>query len=299
MPEQIFTEAIARVSDTRGRIWVTGSLGVQYRNPKAHWLYKHFKEKPLDGSEIFEWSTADNPYFPAEEIDRLRDTLDPITFKQMFEICWDVQGTNLVYDSFSQDNIMPTIAYNPALETSVSIDWGFAHEMACLYFQHDPRTDTIYQIDEIVASKMTLEQLWTKMQAKPYRINNYYCDIAGSQEREQTGISNIQWFKQSPRNIYFKYRTSAVVHGISVVRSFIKNAKGQIRFFISEQTCPKTIDDMRNFSYDVKNGIASSEIPKSKPDSSDAMRYYFVNRHDYTRTKDSFEELSRWQLQGR
>lgn len=68
--EQIFLEAMARVSDTEGYIWCTGSLGVNFTNPKNHRAWKRFKEKPLDGSEVFEWATADNTYFPREELER-------------------------------------------------------------------------------------------------------------------------------------------------------------------------------------------------------------------------------------
>ena len=42
--EQLFLEALARVSDSQGYIICTGSLGVQFVNPKQHWAYKYFKE---------------------------------------------------------------------------------------------------------------------------------------------------------------------------------------------------------------------------------------------------------------
>ena len=254
MDEQIFTEAMARVSDTTGKIWITGSLGVQYRNPKAHWIYKHFKQKPLADSEIFEWTTLDNPYFPRDEIDRLKDTLDPVTFRQMFEICWDVQGTNLVFHEFSEANLITNYKYNPQLPTFVSIDWGYAVDAAVLYFQYNQLTDTVYMFDEIVQSKMTLEVMWEKMRAKPYRINDYFCDIAGLQTREQSALSNIAWFKQPPRNVHFKYRTSAVNHGISIMRSYICNMKGQRRFYVDSAACTRFVDERRNYSYKESNG---------------------------------------------
>lgn len=297
MEEQIFTEAMARVADTRGRIWCTGSLGVQYTNPKQHWVYKHFKQKPLADSACFEWGTIDNPHFPRDEISRLKDTLDPQTFRQMFELSWDTQSSALVYDQFNDANVVRGYKYNPALETWVSIDWGWTHSLACLYFQYDPKTDTVYLFDEIVSSRMTLEQLWERMQAKPYRVTGYVCDIAGSQEREQTGISNITWFKQSPRNVHFKYRQSAIMHGVSLVRSYICNAKAQRRFFIDEVTCPKSLDGFRNYSYAVKNGAIDSELPlKKEDDCVDAARYMIVNRLDFTRNTDTFVELNRWKF---
>ena len=299
MQEQLYLEAQARVADNEGNIWVTGSLGVQYTNPKQHWVHKRFKQRPDAQTGCFEWATADNPHFPRDEIESLKDTLDPQTFRQMFEISWDTQSSALVYEEFDAANLINGYKYDPALETSVSVDWGWTHPAAVTYFQYNAKTDTVYQFDEIVSSRMTLDQMWERMQAKPYRIKNYYCDIAGNQEREQTGISNISWFKKPPRDIHFKYRTSAVQHGISIVRSYIKNAKGQRRFYIDEQMCPHTVDAMKNFSYEVKSGEITGEVPKSKLDCADSQRYYFVNRHDFMHAKGEVQELNRWQLLGR
>lgn len=296
MNEQIFLESLARIADTKGRLWCTGSLGVQYKNPKAHWVHKHFKQKPLADSECFEWATADNVYFPKDELERLSETLDPVTYRQLFEICWDVQGTNLVYETFSASNIL-NHKYDPSLETSICIDWGFAHQMAALFFQYDRKTDTVYLFDEIVSSKMTLETLWDLISKKPYRIHNWYCDIAGNQEREQTGYSNVAWFRQPPRNVHFQFRTSAIVHGISIVRTYLLNGKGQRKFYLNEETCPKSIDGMRNYCYQEKQGIIQNEVPLKKDDDCvDSIRYFFVNRLDYTRNQNQFEDINRWKF---
>ena len=279
MDEQIFLEALARVSDTQGYIWCTGSLGTQYNNPKSHWCYKHFKEKPLQDSECFEWSTADNPYYPTEELERLKDTLDPRTYRQMFEIDWSVPGTALVYDQFDEGNLTKGYVYNPQLPTYVAIDWGWAHPMACLFIQYDRRNDKIYVFDEIVKSKLKVDGLYNLIMSKPYRIDKWICDIAGNQEREQTGISNVEWFKQ--RGINFLFRTAAIQPTISLVRSFIKNSKGVSRLIIDESKCPKLVDNIKNYSYPQKDGVITNENPvKENDDAVDALRYYIMNLHD-------------------
>jgi PBSX family phage terminase large subunit len=299
--EQLFLEALARVADTQGKIWCTGSLGVQYNNPKNHWAYKYFKQNPDDETDIFEWTTADNPYFPREELARLKNKLDAKTYRQMFELNWDVPGSALVYDDFDERNIVRGYQYNPALETYIVIDWGWTHQLACLFFQYDPKTDTVYLFDEIVQSKLKLDDLWVRIQAKVQfhkivRIKKWYCDIAGNQEREQTGLSNIQWFSDN-HGISFDYRTSTIVYGLPIVRSYIRNGMGQPRFFIDEVRCPKSIDGMKNYSYPEKNGIIVDENPVKKDDDAvDAIRYFFVNRLDYNDPKDSYQTFSQWSL---
>jgi hypothetical protein len=296
--KQIYLEAQARVSDNEGHIWCTGSLGVQYHNPRQHWCYEEFKsDRGLNNPDnaVFEWGTINNPYFPRKEIRRLKETLDPQTFRQMYELSWDVPGSALVYGDFNQANVIRGYQYNPNLETYVSIDWGWAHYLACLFFQYDPKTDTVYLFDEIVQSKLLLEQLWARIKAKGYQIKEYYCDIAGNQEREQTGISNVTWFKKNA-NIHFRYRSTAIQYGIPIVRTYIKNGLGQSHFYVDEVRCPKSLDGIKTYSYPEKNGVIINENPVKKDDDCvDAARYFFVNRLDFNRPTDTFQQFSkRW-----
>jgi phage terminase large subunit len=290
--EQLFLEAIARVSDTEGLLWVTGSLGTQYQNPKAHWVYKYFKSNPIDGALSFEWPTAANPYFPKKELERLENTLDPRTFRQMFEIDWNVPGTALVYDDFDEANLIKGYVYNPDLPTFVSVDWGWTHPVACLFFQYDPARDKVFLFDEIVQSKLLLENLYLRIMSKGYRVDGWFCDIAGNQEREQTGISNVKWFKG--KGIDFKYRSCSIQHGVTIVRSYIRNVKGINRFFVDEAKCPKTVDNLRNYSYPQKNGVITNENPvKEDDDAVDAVRYYFHLRHDSMTAPNSVYQIPR------
>ncbi len=275
--EQAFLELRARVADSKGYLFCTGSLGVQYINPKQHWAYKYFKLNPDENTACFEWSTADNPYFPHEELESLKNNLDPKTYRQMFTIDWDITPSNAVYSDFDEGNITRGYAYNPNLETYVAIDWGFAHPMACLFFQYDRSKDVVYLFDEVVASGLTLEKLWDRIKSKPYHINGWCCDIAGNQEREQTGIGNIRWFREK-HGITFKYGRYNILPGISLVRSYVKNGLGQSKLIVDEVRCPKSLDSIKQYKYHVRNGIIVNENPeKLADDPCDALRYFFEN----------------------
>lgn len=276
MSEQLFLECMARVSDTRGYLICTGSLGVQYVNPKMHWAYKYFKESPDEETICAEWTTADNPHFPREEIERLKDTLDPETYRQMFELVWDVVPKNAVYADFTEDSIINGYVYKPELPTFVSIDWGYAHNMAVGFFQYDLSNDRVVLFDEIVQNRMELEAMWNKISLRHYEIHDWFCDIAGNQEREQTGKSNVKWFKDRT-GIALKYRSDTVQNGIALVRSYIKNVRGARRFFISS-ACKKSIDGMKQYRYAEKDGIILNENPVKKDDDAcDMVRYFFIN----------------------
>jgi PBSX family phage terminase large subunit len=292
--EEVFFESLARTSDTMGTITIEGSLGPNIVNPKAHWIYKTFIENKFPDSRVWVWFTKDNPHFPQEELERMKATLSPRTFRAMFEIDWNTPATNLVYDDFSESNC-GLYPYDDKLPTYVSVDWGWAHPVAVLWLQLDTKTNTVYVIDEFCQSKVTLEKLYEIMISKPYKISEYYCDIAGNQEREQTGRSNVQWFRDPKRSIHFKYRSSPVQKGITLVRNHIKTMTGQIRLFVNEPKCPKLIDSMRQYVYPEKNGSIVNENPVKKDDDiNDALRYFFINRMDDSVNQPQFGSLSRW-----
>lgn len=276
--EQLFLECRARTADTQGFLLCTGSLGVQFINPKQHWAYKYFKEKIDADTACYEWITSDNPHFPKSEIEKLKDLLDPITYRAMFELSWDTSAKNAVYADFDELNMIESYIYNPEFETYVSIDWGWAHPMACLFFQYDRKNDIVYLFDEIVSSQLKLEKLHTMIIKKGYKIKGFCCDIAGNQEREQTGISNIRWFHS--KGISFKFTRSLINYGIPIVRSYIKTTRGLTKFYVNS-LCKKSIDSLKNYRYDEKDGVILNENPIKKDDDAvDGIRYFFVNYLD-------------------
>lgn len=282
--EQFFLECLARVSDSEGYLLCTGSLGVQFVNPKQHWCYKYFKEQIDDDVDCFEWGTEDNPYFPKSQLEKAKKRLDKATYKAMYQIDWNVSPKTAVYSDFNEDNIIKDLQYNPRLPVIASIDWGWAHPMAAGIFQYDKKNDIIYLIDELVQSKVKLENLYVWLSSRPYHIDTYYADVAGNQEREQSGMSNIRWFWDNYQ-INIKSSRSRIIEGISVVRRYICNTHGKRRFFISSK-CTESIDGVKRYAYPEKDGIIKNENPiKENDDAVDMIRYYFINNHKYKENK--------------
>ena len=311
--EQFFLECLARISDTQGYLFCTGSLGVQYINPKTHWAYKYFKEKTLDGFVCYEWATLENPYFPKQELERLKKTLDEQTYRAMFTLTWDFTPSTAVYPNFSDDNLIDNYVFNPRLETYISIDWGYAHPMAIGFYQYDRDKDQVFKFDEIVKSKLTIDKAYELIASKPYlktirktrtekdplgryvnveydyitNVHSWVCDIAGDQERELLGISNTRIFR-TKYGINFKKRRSSILYGVSVVRSYIKNTNGETRFFLDKNKCPKTIEGLKRYAFKEKDGIIQNENPiKEMDDEVDETRYFFVNILDPRRVGNS------------
>jgi hypothetical protein len=278
--EQLFLECRARVADSQGFIVCTSSLGVQYVNPKQHWAYKYFVENRDDITGYFSWRTVDNPYFPKEEIERLKESLDPRTYRSMFELDWDTIPAHAVYDNFSDNNVIEHYSVSEKLETIISIDWGYAHPMAVVFLQYDRSRDIFYQFDEICKSKLTLDMLYQLIdqKIKQHNLKNikWYADVAGNQEREQLGISNIRWFWDR-HQIRIQSSRLRVLKTVAIVRSYIQNSNQVCKYFVT-RSCSQTIDGIKRYRYVVKDGVVQNENPeKLDDDINDALRYAIAN----------------------
>ena len=264
------------------------SLIEQFRD-----IYENADE--IDEVKTFEWATLDNPYFPSAEIDKLKARLDPQSFQAMFEINWDITPKSAVYSDYDIGNQVKGYVYNPQFETYVCIDWGWTHPMSVGFYQYDKRNDMVYLFDEIVRSKLRIDDLYKLIAQKPYmkteRRTNYegdpydhitnltawVCDIAGDQEREQTGKANCRVYKEK-FGVTFKRRRSRILYGIAIVRSYILNAQDKRRFFVDVTRCPKHNDGFKRYAYPEKDGKIINENPiKQDDDEVDETRYFFVN----------------------
>jgi phage terminase large subunit len=280
MGEDAFLESLARTTDTKGTITMDGSLGPQIINPKQHWAYKRFIEKPFPNSKVWSWKTVENPYIDKAEIELLKESLDPRTYRAMFEIDWDTAPLHAVYDDFDQDNIIDSYQVNPKLETVIGIDWGWTHPMAVGFYQIDRAKDTFYKFDEIVKSKLKLDDAYLAIKRKidQHGMTNikWVCDIAGNQEREMLGLSNIKYFREK-FGVIFKYSRMPVLKSIAIVRGYVKNSLGMRKLFVTKN-CTHTIDGFKRYSYIVKDGQVQNENPeKVNDDAMDETRYAIVN----------------------
>jgi hypothetical protein len=291
MDRQVFLEFNARIADSQGYLFLTGSLGVQYINPRTHWIFKDVIENNPFGFDIHQWATADNTYFPRDELEALKNSLDPRTFRAMFELDWSIPASNRIYEDFGDENIASGI-YRPELPVYVSADWGWNDPTVFLFIQYDSVKDTVYIIDEIVKTKTHLHTIMEHVRQKPYRIGDWYSDAAGLQTNEQTARSNIQIMKED-FGISFKWRRSLIAPGIAAVRSYVKNSKGQRKILVDSK-CTHTIDEFLGYRFKEKSGMVSDEPMDRDNHTMDSLRYWFVNYMKDQKMGDTMQSLNKW-----
>lgn len=94
-----------------------------------NWIYKDlirpFKKGLREDVHLVQAASNENPYFPAEEYERRKRTMDPRRFRMIYGGEWE-RPEGLVYDCFSEEyNICPPIQLPTDTLYYGGIDWGF------------------------------------------------------------------------------------------------------------------------------------------------------------------------------
>jgi hypothetical protein len=196
-------------------------------------------------------------------------------------LCMRPTTRGCVFPSFDREIHVRdlSIAADKGCERSLSIDFGFANPLVCLWIARRP-DETIYIFDEYVQEQQTLDvhiqqieaRQWSKLRGKVPRVT---CDPAGRQRSDQTAASNIQLLRKAGYSVRARY--SRIGDGLELIRRALRTAHGPPRLFIHPR-CTRLIKAMQAYRYGegtetpIKDGVHDHLI--------DAVRYHFVNSVD-------------------
>ena len=108
--------------------------------------------------------------------EKQKETKSAETLAQEVDLSYDVTGRGKVYEEFDLVDI-GKYEYNPKLPLYTAIDFGFSHNNAIIWAQHDPKTDKVYIIDSYQNSKKTIEfymPFYTGKIKTSNKYKNYY-----------------------------------------------------------------------------------------------------------------------------
>jgi PBSX family phage terminase large subunit len=212
----------------------------------------------------FHFTSYDNPFIPAEEIDKAKIELTEDRFAQ--EYMADFRKTEgLVYKEFSRDR---HLFEEPGFEGEkfqvikeiCGVDFGFKNPAAVYTIKKD--SDSNYWItDEWYKTGQTDAQIADYVSA--LRLNECYPDpesASGIEELKRRGVNVRDVIKNK----------DSIRNGINIVRELFKSN----RLFIS-QSCENLIWELENYSYpDKKPDRSEDENPIAENNHAcDAVRY--------------------------
>lgn len=136
-------------------IWLTTS---PY---SLNWIYKELIKPAQAGTrddvELVQARSDENPFFPKEEYERRKKTMDPRRFRMMFGGNWE-RPEGMVYDCWSEEHNTVDLDEVPVSRLRVfgGIDWGYTEPFVLIIGGWDAVERKMYILSVFKKSRMTL-----------------------------------------------------------------------------------------------------------------------------------------------
>ncbi len=266
----------------QGRLSILkGDLFITTTPYTLNWLYTDFYQnalKEIDGYKVVQFRSKDNPYFPDEEYERVKSTMDSRTFRRRYDGLFETME-GLVYEDFIPN--MHTKNPPKCKEYICGIDWGFTHPAAIIVIGID--NDGCFWIcEEYYKSNKTTAELIEKMKylQEKYKIRLWYPDPAEPDRIEEMRRSGLQ-----PREV--NKSKGSVRIGIDRISELFKTNQLHI-----SHSCKHVLDEISTYHYPDPDEDKSEEPIKENDDAMDAMRYAIMT-YNLKQKKNQFNNTTK------
>ncbi len=220
-----------------------------------NWIYKEIvrpKMKDRNARPDVKWiaaTSAENPYFPMEEYERRKLTMDPRRFAALYGGRWE-KMSGLVYDCFDEvENICDPFTLPTGTNFYGGVDWGYTAPFVLKVRAVTP-DNLHYGVYEFYKTGQTLAQkLDVARQAKAiFGVKVFYCDpedpasIAAFNEAKLTAVS----------------ADNDIRAGIDDHYELIKTR----RFKLFKGSSPYSIDEYESYHYPDPDDIGPDQSEK-------------------------------------
>ncbi len=138
--------------DSKAKVWFIST-------PNGFNHFKTLCETTDQDFKYFHFTTYDNPYLDPSEIDSMKKEMDPDSFAQ--EIMGEFKKmSGMIYKDFARETHMveiPPLDFNYTFTRS--LDFGYGHKTALLYFAVSNTGDAIYCYDGLYQSGLVESQI--------------------------------------------------------------------------------------------------------------------------------------------
>ena len=271
--------------------WVFEKLLARVRSPKAQrrqlvlvgipsmgWVHDLLAE-PAEGVEVIHVATSDNPYLPADYVDRLRANYDPTLFAQMVEGKF-VQLAGLVFDNYLPARHLVDQGPSTGIDTWVGVDLGY-NLPAVVFLQRRiqfgvnepaPRRAAFVVVDEEMPDKGSAADLAEVIRRRGYKIAGIRVDPTCTAD-ERMALS-----KAGPVSTAEGEDAQSRKQGIERMRAALLDATGQTRLFFSR----RLLEQERTWKRGVLKDIIAYKWKKASAQAPVAKEPHKDGKHDHS-----------------
>lgn len=209
-----------------------------------NFLYDFFeKQKDKKDRRIIRARTRDNPFLPEEYVNSLLETYPANLIEAYLEGKFVNLASGNVYSEFNREanGTTQTIDDFPNHILHIGVDFNINNMAGVVSVIHN---NQIYTLDEFSGVKDTTS-LAKAIRAKyPQRPIYIYPDSSGKSAHSNSSFTDISILKDRlfGFEVFFNSKNPRVVDRVGSVNAKIKNAKGEIHYFMNPSTCPKLVE---------------------------------------------------------
>lgn len=250
-----------------------------------NWLYKDvykpFVAGKLKDTQVIQWYSIDNPYFPKAEYERQKSILDPRIFRQFYHASFEKMH-GLVYPDLDEEkNFEDPFIPNPRdYFICGGIDFGYQNPFAVSVRALHRREPRDYQVAEFYETRMLKDQIIEKLKQLMARhgIEVFYADSEDPGMIAEISAAGIPVMP-------VKKGKDSVQNGIIIHGSLIKS--GEYKLLRGQN--PNTEDEYSTYHYpeDAEVDENKPELPVKDSDHlMDSNRYVSMSTVNFRKKRD-------------
>lgn len=272
--EAVWINLQARLAIHKGRAIFTST-------PYAiNWVYRELIKKQRPDTEVIQWSSIDNPAFPAELYEQAKATMSTALFERRYQGKFtSLEG--LVYPEFNDDTLVEPFVVPDTWKRFGGLDFGLTNPSSLSCITEDPDNKIFYVFNEFYRAQASLTEIAEAIKSNDleYVLGDPQSAMAINELQKFHGVKNLR-----PAD-------NDIPIGVERIGTLLRAG----RLKIMRGKAPNTVEEMESYhyaAYDPDKTNSDKPIAR-KNHAMDSLRYAFSKQIE----KSLYTNLSKRQVQ--
>jgi PBSX family phage terminase large subunit len=234
------------------------------------WMFSRFVENHNpDLQDVVYAKTADNPNLPDGYLETLRSTYAKATFKRMVMAEWVTLDSEQIYNSFSREDNVRSVDYDPALPLLWSHDFNIGHgkPMSSVICQYHHNSQTFTVLDEIILERSDTNDAVSEFKARWAHHENgvvIYGDASGHARDTRSRATDYEILRRAGYHNQKVPRSNPAVRERHItVNALLRDAGGRVRVLVDPK-CKTVIKGLESTALKKGSGYVEDDSNPSQ-----------------------------------